>query len=161
MGSCFARTAGIVAAGLTLAVPAFAECLPDRAELSIPDGSTGFTVEVADTNAERSQGLMFREKMADDAGMLFVYQRPQHTYFWMRNTLIPLDMIFADPQGQVTRVHANAVPGDETAIDGGRGVKYVLEINGGRAAALGIKPGSLLRHPAIDQARALWPCTDP
>ncbi len=158
MGSRIARTAGIVAAGLALAVPAFADCLPDRAEVSVPGGSAVFTVELADTAVERSQGLMFRETMPADAGMLFVYERPQSVYFWMRNTLIPLDMIFADPQGQVTRVHPNAIPQDDTAIDGGRGVKFVLEINGGQAAALGIKPGSRLRHPAIDQARALWPC---
>jgi hypothetical protein len=76
----------------------------------------------------------------------------------MENTLIPLDMIFADATGTVTRVHPEAVPLDRTPIDGGDGVQYVLEINGGLAAALRIRPGAVLRHPDIDQARAAWPC---
>jgi len=84
---------------------------------------------VADDAAERAQGLMFREAMPLSSGMLFVYGRPQRVSFWMRNTLIPLDMIFADARGVVTRVHAEAVPLDETPIDGGEGVQFVLEIN--------------------------------
>jgi uncharacterized protein len=66
-------------------------------------------------------------------------------------------MIFADVTGTVTRVHANAIPGDTTPIDGGDGVAFVLEINGGLAAKLGIAPGTELRHPAIGEAAA-WPC---
>ena len=69
--------------------------------------------------------------------MLFVYEGPRRVAFWMKNTLIPLDMIFADATGRVTRVHANAVPLDETPIDGGEGVQFVLEINGGLADAAG------------------------
>ena len=76
----------------------------------------------------------------------------------MKNTLIPLDMIFADATGTVTRVHENAVPGDLRPVDGGAGVQYVLEINGGMSAQLGIARGSVLRHPAIDPAAAAWPC---
>jgi hypothetical protein len=67
-------------------------------------------------------------------------------------------MVFLDASGTVTRVHANAVPLDRTAIDGGAGVQAVLEINGGLAAALGIVPGSVLRHPGLPQAVAAWPC---
>jgi uncharacterized membrane protein (UPF0127 family) len=77
--------------------------------------------------------------------------------FWMKNTLIPLDMIFADAAGRVTRVHAMAVPGDETPVEGGAGVQFVLEINGGLAERLGIAPGAELRHPAIGDGAA-WPC---
>jgi uncharacterized membrane protein (UPF0127 family) len=76
----------------------------------------------------------------------------------MRNTLIPLDMIFADETGTVTKVHENAVPLDETTIDGGPGVQYVLEINGGLAAPMGIGPGAEMRHPAIAPDAAAWPC---
>jgi uncharacterized membrane protein (UPF0127 family) len=75
----------------------------------------------------------------------------------MKNTLIPLDMIFADVTGRVTRVHSNATPGDTTPIDGGDDVAFVLEINGGLAARLGIGPGAELRHPAVGAAAA-WPC---
>ncbi len=101
---------------------------------------------------------MNRPSMPRSAGMLFVYETPQRATFWMRNTLIPLDMIFAGPDGVVTHVHENAIPLDETTIDGGRGVQFVLEINGGLAGPLGIEPGTELRHPAIGDA-ATWSCT--
>lgn len=136
-----------------------AGCRPDRVELLAPDGRrAAFAVEVADSGEERARGLMFRESLPASAGMLFVYDRPQRASFWMRNTLIALDMIFLDPAGVVTRVHEAAVPLDETPIDGGPGVRYVLEINAGLARALGIVPGTRLRHPAVDPARAALPC---
>ena len=135
-----------------------AACAPDVVELRGPSGQQRFTVEVADDGAERSQGLMFRDHMASGAGMLFVYEAPQRASFWMKNTLIPLDMIFADETGRVTRVHANAIPGDTTPIDGGTEVRFVLEINGGLAARMGIAEGSELRHPAVPQDIAAWPC---
>ncbi|WGV17221.1 DUF192 domain-containing protein [Fuscovulum ytuae] len=144
-------------AGL-LPLAASATCAPDAVEIRGPSGVARFTVEVADDGAERAQGLMFRESMPKSAGMLFVYEAPQRASFWMKNTLIPLDMIFADETGQVTRVHSNAVPGDTTPIDGGNGVRFVLEINGGLARRMGIVEGSELRHPAIPQATAIWPC---
>ena len=140
------------------ATPAAAACTPDRVDLRGAWGQAGFTVDVADDAAERAQGLMNVPAMPSGQGMLFVYDAPQRASFWMRNTLIPLDMIFAAPDGTVTRVHANAVPLDETPIDGGPGVQFVLEINGGLAGAMGIAPGTQLRHPAIPQDTAAWPC---
>lgn len=150
---------GLVAA-ILMAVPALAgaACAPDRVDLRWPGGEHGFAVELADDPAERAQGLMFRESLAEGAGMLFVYESPRRAQFWMKNTLIPLDMIFADAAGRVTRVHPQAVPGDLTPIDGGDGIVYVLEVNGGLAAQLGIVPGAELRHPAIPSAVAAWPC---
>lgn len=161
MGSGRARTSGLIlAAALSglMAGGAAAACDPAVAELRGAAGTMRFSVEVADDAGERAQGLMFRDSMASSAGMLFVYDRPLHAMFWMKNTLIPLDMIFADATGRVTHVHADAVPHDETPIDGGQGVQYVLEINGGLAAALGIAPGHVLRHPAIAQPGAAWRC---
>ena len=117
-----------------------------------------FNVEIADTDAERALGLMNREKLAASAGMLFVYDTPRRASFWMKDTLIPLDMIFADSAGRVTRLHSGAKPLDKTAINGGKDVRFVLEINGGLAKRLGIKAGSVLRNPVIDQAIAVWPC---
>lgn len=137
---------------------AFAECAPETVELRGDWGSARFTVAVADEPAEQRQGLMFVEDMARSRGMLFVYDRPQPVAFWMRNTLIPLDMIFVGADGVVDKVHANAIPGDETSIFGGRQIQYVLEINGGLAERLGIAPGTEMRHPAIDGADAAWPC---
>ncbi len=141
-----------------LGSPLWAACAEDRVDLRGAWGQAGFTVEVADTQQSRAQGLMFREHMARSAGMLFVYDRPQSLTFWMKNTLIPLDMIFADASGVVRHVHENAVPQDLTHINGGRNLQFVLEINGGMASVLGIGKGTQLRHPAILQSLAAWPC---
>lgn len=146
---------------IMLATTALADCRPDSVSLRGPDGAMmQFRVEVADDDAERARGLMFREDMSPSAGMLFLYESPRRAQFWMKNTLIPLDIIFADEAGRVTRVHSDAVPMDTTGIDGGEGVLAVLEINGGLAARLGIGPGFEMRHPALDQDIAAWPCAD-
>ena len=142
------------------AAAAAAVCSGDIVEVRGNWGQARFTVELADDPDERAQGLMFRETMATSAGMLFIYDAPQHASFWMKNTLLPLDMIFVDASGVVTRIHENAIPQDTTPIDGGAGVLAVLEINGGLAAALGINPGSQLRHPEFDPEIAVWPCAD-
>jgi len=155
------RTSPVLIAGLCAGLTcssAFAACAPDVVEIRGTFGQARFSVEVADTGAERAKGLMFRESLPTSGGMLFVYAAPQRASFWMKNTLIPLDMIFADPTGRVTRVHGNAIPQDVTPIDGGGGVSMVLEINGGLAAKLGIGPGTELRHPSLDAAVAAWPC---
>jgi hypothetical protein len=144
--------------GILAAQAASAACTDAAVDLRGDWGSARFNVEVADDPAERAQGLMNRPSMPASAGMLFVYDAPQRAIFWMKNTLIPLDMIFLDQTGTVTRVHENAVPLDETNIDGGPGVLAVLEINGGLASAIGIAEGSQLRHPALDQSIAAWPC---
>jgi uncharacterized membrane protein (UPF0127 family) len=145
---------------LALLLPGAAEaaCRPDTVELRGPWGQARFAVELADDPAERARGLMFRESLPQSSGMLFVYEAPQRATFWMKNTLIPLDMVFLDPSGRVLGVHAMARPGDETIIDGGPGVLGVLEINGGLAARLGIAEGSELRHPAFAAGPAAWPC---
>lgn len=152
------RVAGLSAAlSIVCATAGFAaDCREDMVELRWEGGQARFSAEVADDEAERAKGLMYRENMASSAGMLFVYPRPSHASFWMANTLIPLDMIFADSAGRVTRVHSNAVPQDRTPIDGGQGVQFVFEINGGLAKRLGIKEGAEMRHPAI--VDGAWNC---
>ena len=139
-------------------VTSSAECAENRADLRGDFGKARFTVEVADTHEERSLGLMNRPSMAAAAGMLFVYEFPQRVAFWMENTLIPLDMIFLSADGVVRHIHENAVPLDRTTIPGGDDIQYVLEINGGMSSMLGVSIGSELRHPAIDQGLAAWPC---
>jgi uncharacterized membrane protein (UPF0127 family) len=121
-------------------------------------GQARFSVEIADEETERAQGLMHRTSLASAAGMLFVYPEPQSLSFWMRNTLIELDMIFTDPTGVVQHVHHRAQPLDETPILGGRGLTHVLEINGGMAERLGIGVGDQLRHSSFEQSVAAWPC---
>lgn len=106
-----------------------------------------FEVEVVDTDATRSRGLMFREELAPNAGMLFDFIDERPVSFWMENTFIPLDMIFARSDGTIARVHANAVPQDRSPIPSGEPVQFVLEIPGGRAAELGIEAGDVLIHP--------------
>lgn len=133
-------------------------CSPDHVDLRGAGGVARFSVEVADSGAERAQGLMFRKEMASMAGMLFVYESPRAVSFWMKNTLIPLDMIFADASGTVTRIHENAVPGNLVPVDGGKDVQFVLEVNAGMTRKLGVTEGSVLRHSAIDQGSAAWPC---
>lgn len=133
-------------------------CSPDVVEIKGPSGKFRFNVVVADNFATRAQGLMHVEAMPQFDGMLFVYEEPHQASFWMKNTLIPLDMLFSDPTGTVTSIHENAAPESEDVIDGGDGVLVVLEINGGLAKKFGINEGAVLRHPAIDQAIAAWPC---
>jgi len=132
-------------------------CQPDVVHLRGPWGEARFAVEVADDEAGRAQGLMHRRSMPRGAGMLFVYDRPHRATFWMKNTLIPLDILFADASGTVRRIARMTEPMSERLIPGGEGIRYVLEINGGMADTLGIGEGSEMRHPAIVPGAA-WPC---
>ncbi|HZS85034.1 MAG TPA: DUF192 domain-containing protein [Stellaceae bacterium] len=110
-------------------------------------GKRHFTVEVARTPEQMAQGLMFRRSLPPDAGMLFEYARPQIASFWMKNTLIPLDMLFIAADGRITGIHARAVPMSLEPITSDTPVLAVLELNGGTAERLGIKPGDRVDHP--------------
>ncbi|MBL4807019.1 MAG: DUF192 domain-containing protein [Rhodobacteraceae bacterium] len=147
----------MVFAGFSSAVVA-GECRGDQLDIQFGGDVTRFTVEIADTLDERALGLMNRDYMAPFSGMLFVYEDPQTVSFWMKNTLIPLDMIFIDDSGVVMRIHENAEPLSLSGIPGGSGIQFVLEINGGMARMLGIKVGAQVRHPEIDTDLAIWPC---
>ena len=152
MGNRYHRLIAAISALVLVGSAARADvCAPDRVAVIGDFGRASFTVDVADDDAERSQGLMHVDQMPRFSGMLFVYPSPRPANFWMRNTLIPLDMIFAGPDGAILTVHPNAVPLDETVIAGGDGVQFVLEINGGMAARLGIEVGDALQHPMITE----------
>lgn len=112
-------------------------------------GDYRFNIEIADTDAERANGLMFRTALAPDAGMLFDFAEERDVAFWMRNTFIPLDMIFIGADGTVRGVHANAAPHDPASIPSGAAVRFVLEIPGGRAAEIGLRVGDRLDHPRV------------
>jgi len=135
-----------------------AGCDEGMAELRGAWGTAKFNIEVADTPKMRAEGLMFRESLPASGGMLFVYEKPEHATFWMKNTLIPLDIIFFDFKGQVTSIHRDAIPHDTSLIDGGREIAAVLEINAGMASRLGIDVGSQIRHLSFDPKSAVWPC---
>lgn len=103
-------------------------------------GEHRFTVDVAATPEQQQRGLMFVKSLAGDGGMIFPYDPPQPVAFWMRNTLIPLDMIFIRDDGTIARI-TTAKPLDETPVPSGEAVAAVLEIRGGRAAELGVREG--------------------
>ncbi|MBX7247790.1 MAG: DUF192 domain-containing protein [Caulobacteraceae bacterium] len=110
-------------------------------------GRHAFKVEIADDEAEREHGLMNRPSMPRDHGMLFEFQDNRERSFWMRNTYIPLDIIYIDRSGRIISIQANAVPFNETPLPSYGPATGVLEINGGLAAELGIREGDTVRHP--------------
>ena len=111
-----------------------------------------FEIELALDDAHRSHGLMFRKKLGPYEGMLFDFSQEMPVSFWMKNTLIPLDMLFIAGDGTIKHVHANAVPLTTDAIPSQFPVRAVLEINGGSAALLGIKPGDKVKHAMFGNA---------
>lgn len=115
-------------------------------EVVTPQGRTKFMVEVVDNDATREKGLMFRKSLAADRGMLFDFKKPREVYFWMRNTLIPLDIIYIKADGRVLSIARNARPHDETPLPSGGPILGVLEISGGRAAEIGVLPGDRVIH---------------
>ncbi len=110
-------------------------------------GSHSFSVEVMQTSEERSKGLMFRKYLAPDAGMLFDYGDPRPVSMWMKNTYIPLDMLFISQDGVVHKIAENTTPHSTEIISSQSHVKYVLEINGGLSAKYGFKPGNRVTLP--------------
>ena len=119
------------------------------AELTIvtAGGPHKFNVEVAATPAQLQQGLMFRQKLAPDAGMLFDFKAPTPATMWMKNTLIPLDMLFVDQQGRIINIQQRAVPGSLDTIAAAAPARAVIELNGGTASRLGIRPGDKVIFP--------------
>lgn len=109
-------------------------------------GLESFTVELADEVSEIQRGMMFRQSIGENEGMLFDIGRRRVAFFWMRNTLIPLDIIFIDAQGRILNIVADAVPNSEERIYFDSSARGVLEIGGGRAQQLGIVSGNLVRH---------------
>jgi len=131
--------------------------------LTILSGDTrhAFTVEIADDREEISYGLMNRETLAADAGMLFDFDPPYEPAMYMKNTLIPLDMLFIASDGQIEMIAKNAVPGSLRTISPGLPVRGVLEISGGQADALNIQAGDFVVHPIFDNLDRLTAQAEP
>lgn len=106
-----------------------------------------FNVEIAATTPDRERGLMFRDKMDPDHGMLFEMDHDAVVYFWMKNTFIPLDILFIAKDGTIRHIHENAVPQSLAPIGSKTSVTGVLELNGGRSKTLGIAEGDKVEHP--------------
>ncbi|MEL6729328.1 MAG: DUF192 domain-containing protein [Pseudomonadota bacterium] len=118
------------------------------------EASHEFSVEVANDREEISFGLMERESLDADKGMLFDFDPPREPSMFMKNTLIPLDMLFISDDGYVEMIARNTVPGSLRTISPGVPVRAVLEINGGQAAELGIQPGDTVEHPLFGNVAA-------
>ena len=115
-------------------------------EILTPKGRAKFMVEIADDDQERAQGLMYRKSLASDRGMLFDFKTERSVSFWMRNTYIPLDMIFIRADGRIRSIARNTTPMSDQGVPSGGPVRAVLEIPGGRAAELGVLPGDRVLH---------------
>lgn len=150
------RIVRLTAAAVLALAPLHACAAPDRsadvpaaalAELTIRTtaGPRVFHVEMARTQDEQARGLMFRTGLAADRGMLFPFSPPRPASFWMKNTLIPLDMIFIRPDGSIARIAANTVPESLEPVSVDEPVAAVLEIAGGNAQAQGIHVGDVVR----------------
>jgi len=113
----------------------------------------------ADTPATRAQGLMYVRDMRPDQAMIFVYEPPQHVGMWMKNTLLPLDMLFVDEAGCVAKVVRDARPGSLDAIAGGGQIVLVVELKGGTTQALGIEAGDRVQRPNANWPGRGLPCT--
>lgn len=108
-----------------------------------------FDVWLADTPSRQAQGLMFVRSLPELRGMLFVYQSPKTITMWMKNTYIPLDMVFIDDRSRIQSIVENATPHSLATISSGKPALAILEIGGGEARRLGLKPGQSVSHPAL------------
>jgi uncharacterized membrane protein (UPF0127 family) len=140
---------GLFATAMLLVVTAGAVRAADESMLEIvtKDGVHVFTVEMAKTDEERQKGLMFRKELPEGRGMLFDFKPDQNVSMWMRNTYIPLDMLFINGDGTIRRIAENTEPLSEKTIPSGGPVRAVLELIGGTAKKLGIKAGDKVAHP--------------
>ncbi|AOF88481.1 DUF192 domain-containing protein [Sinorhizobium sp. RAC02] len=155
--SGLARLMGALLALFLCLVPAaFAAETFDKQPLAIitKDGkSHAFTVELAVTPRQREQGLMNRRDMAADHGMLFAFGETRQVFMWMKNTYLPLDMLFLAKDGKVRAIKENAEPLSESIIDSQGPIDYVLELNGGTVKRLGIRAGNRVQSELIESQR--------
>ena len=148
IADCRIALFGVALAGAaTSFAMADARAASPNLEVDTGSGAHGFTVELARTEAEREKGLMYRRSMADTAGMLFDFGRDQMLLFWMKDTYIPLDMVFIDHGGRVVSIKRDAKPLDETLISSQVPAAGVLEVNAGVADRIGLKVGDAVRNP--------------
>ena len=151
------RRLTVAAAILALAVVSgvsaqFATFKRSSLTIDTASGAHHFSIELALSPEQQAQGLMFRRSLAADAGMLFDFGAARPASFWMRNTLIPLDMVFIDAEGHIADIHERAVPLSEDPIESKVPVRAVLEVNGGTVSRLGIKLGDVVHYAIFGNA---------
>ena len=141
------RCTAYLIVGLLWAVSPARPAGQETLEIASKSGVHAFAVEIAETEAEREKGLMFRKELPEGRGMLFDFRREQEVGFWMQNTYIPLDMLFIRGDGRILRIAENTEPLSTRMIPSGGPVRAVLEVIGGTARKLGIAPGDRVAHP--------------
>ncbi len=151
LSNCFIGRRHVAAAAvfLLLSVPAASAGDENSLEIVTKNGVHVFSVEVAASDADRQKGLMFRKELPEGQGMLFDFKQDQDVSMWMRNTLIPLDMLFINADGSIRRIAENTEPLSERTIPSGGPVRGVLEVIGGTAKKLGIAAGDKVAHPVF------------
>lgn len=147
----------IFGVGMSASV-AVASCQPDQIDIRTDAGVHRYQIEVVDTYETRAQGLMHRTDLAAEQGMLFVYERAGQVAFWMKNTPLPLDIIFINQRGIVCSIAAYTTPYSLDNIPSRCAAQTVLEVNAGQAEADGVRVGAPVRHPAI--AKPVWRCEE-
>lgn len=125
----------------------------EKMTLVTSSGEKEITVEITESNEEKMRGLMFRTSLPDDQGMIFYYDQPQDVTMWMRNTYIPLDMVFIKPDGTIHRIEVRTEPLSERIISSQGDVAACLELAGGASERLGLKPGDKVRHKLFKNAK--------
>ena len=146
LGVCFAL-AIVPSRTMAQALPASGETALEPLEIVTASGPHKFSVEVMRDDNQRARGLMYRRSMPEDRGMLFDFKREEPVAMWMKNTYLPLDMVFIDRTGRVVNVAENTEPLSERIIPSGGPVFAVLEVNAGTARRIGLKVGDRLKHP--------------
>lgn len=139
-------------ASLAMTAAAGSACAPDEVTVLARSGPVAYRVEIADDPDEQARGLMFRTGMAPDAGMLFIFPDPRPAAFWMKNTILPLDIVFIDATGRILNIAENTTPFSERALPSDGDALAVLEVNAGEAARRGFGPGVQVVHPAFADA---------
>jgi uncharacterized membrane protein (UPF0127 family) len=141
------RTAAFTLSVLVLLIGAPARAADESLEIVTRTGVHTFAVELAATPEEREKGLMFRKELPEGRGMLFDFKQDINVTMWMKNTYIPLDMLFIRADGRIHRIAENTEPQSERIIPAGAPVRAVLELIGGSAKKFGIRPGDRVAHP--------------
>ena len=142
----------LIVAAVAATSPVMARMATDTLTLVTGQGERAISIEVAETPEDMAMGLMFRTELAENSGMLFPSPRPNEVQMWMRNTYIPLDMVFIRADGVVHRIEAMTEPHSEAIIASRGPVLAVLELVGGAAARMGLKPGDVVRHRIFKSA---------
>ena len=145
------RMRGLAVAAVMIGVSLPLAACSDEKALTIrsENGDHTFKVEIVNTPESRAKGLMYVQELAPNAGMLFDFLEEREVSFWMRNTFIPLDMLFIRADGAIANIHVNARPHDVTSIPSEVPVQFVLEIPGGRSVEIGLKPGDTMEHALV------------